>query len=344
MKNLTVAICIPTYNQAEYLKDCIKSALNQTYPQVSVYVSDDQSTDDTENICNVYRQQYPNFHYTRNEENLGIAKNVNKLLRRPKTDFIVRLDSDDVLDPEYVETLLSLFEKYPEAGIGHGNVQQIDENGKFTRKRLLARTKEFYPAQHSLKESIYGYKVAANICMFKREVLEKLEFTNGRPEYTEDYDLWVRIANAGYGNVFSSKILAFYRVWVDKNNYRVSIRRKEAELIGYARLFTECIEPAFEKRKWDMRIVEVQREKFALEHAVALKNTYFTDSEKLIIKRRVLEIYDSKRVKSRISIYLKSNSLAARIFSTRRIIVVKVKDAIKTTHLRVRNSLPAYLN
>ena len=335
MKKVSVAVCIPTYNQAEYLKLSIESALNQTYPDVSVYVSDDKSTDDTEGICEFFEKDYSNFYYTRNDNNLGIAKNVDKLLRWPKTDFIVRLDSDDLLHPGYVATLLSLFEKYPEAGVGHVNVQQIDEEGGFTRKRLLARTQEYYSAEKSLRESIYGYKVAANICMFKRSVLEKLNFTNGRPEYTEDYDLWVRIADAGYGNVFSSKILAFYRVWVDKNNYRVSIGRKEAELIGYARLFTECIEPAFNKRNWNIKVVGGQREKFALEHAVALMNLHFTLSEKKIIQKRVLEIYNSKKVKARISTYSAANSLGAKIFSFRRLIAVKFKDALKVTHFRM---------
>lgn len=341
MKKISVAVCIPTYNQAEYLKLSIESALNQTYSDVSVYVSDDKSTDDTQSICESFKKQYPNFYFTQNEVNIGIAKNVDKLLRWPKTDFIVRLDSDDLLEPEYVATLLSLFEKYPEAGVGHVNVQQIDENGEFTRKRLLARTQEYSSAERSLEESILGYKVAANICMFKRAVLERLDFTSGRPEYTEDYDLWVRIADAGYGNVFSSKILAFYRVWVDKNNYRVSINRKEAELIGYARLFTECIEPAFKKRSWNLKVVEEQREKFALEHSVALKNRYFTDGEKEIIQKRVLEIFDSKRVKSRIAIYLDANSLKAKVFSFQRFIVLKLKDVFKVTHFRMRKIMAA---
>jgi len=341
MKKLTVAICIPTYNQAEYLQKSIQSSLDQTYPEISVYVCDDRSTDDTKLICEKFSEEYPNFYYKQNDENLGIAKNVNKLLRWPKTDFIVRLDSDDLLHPDYVKTLLSLFEKYPEAGVGHVNVQQIDEQDNFTRKRLLARNKEFYAAERSLRESIYGYKVAANICIFRRSVLEELNFTSGRPEYTEDYDLWVRIADANWGNIFSSKILAYYRVWVDKNNYRISLHRKEAELIGYQRLFDECIEPAFKRRKWSKNIIKTQREKFALEHSVALKNNYFTKSEKEIITQRVLNIYDSKKVRSRIASYLNPGSLGAKYYSYKRKLIVKIKDLIKSTQFLLRKSKAA---
>ena len=340
MEKSTVAICIPTYNQAEYLQKSIQSALDQTFP-VSVYVCDDRSTDETQLICEKFSVQNPNFHYEQNEENLGIAKNVNKLLRWPNTDFIVRLDSDDLLHPDYVQTLLDLFNKYPNAGVGHVNVQQIDENDNFTRKRLLSRNKEFYLAERSLKECVYGYKVAANICMFKREVLEELNYTSGRPEYTEDYDLWVRIADANWGNVFSSTILAYYRVWIDKNNYRVSLNRKEAELIGYQRLFDECIEPAYKKRNWSQGIIKEQREKFALEHAVALKSNYFTISEKDVITQKVLKIYDSKKVRSRIASYLKPGSFQSKYFSFRRKAIVKLKDWIKNTQLLVRKSIAA---
>lgn len=341
MQKFTVAICIPTYNQAEYLQKSIQSALDQTFPEVSVYVSDDKSTDDTKLICEKFRAEHCNFYYQENRENLGIAKNVNKLLRWPKTDFIVRLDSDDMLHPDYVKTLLSLFEKYPDAGVGHVNVQQIDEQDHFTRKRLLARNKEFYSAEKSLRESVYGYKVAANICMFKRSVLEELNFTSGRPEYTEDYDLWVRIADANWGNVFSSKILAYYRVWVDKNNYRISLQRKEAELIGYQRLFDECIEPAYYRRTWSQNIIKTQREKFALEHAVALKNNYFTKTEKDKITQRILNIYDSKKVRSRIASYLNPGSVRSKYYFFKRKLIVKIKDLIKSTQFLLRKSKAA---
>lgn len=337
MKKFSVAICIPTFNQSQYLHQCISSALDQNYENLEVYVCDDKSTDDTSTICENFQKKFKNFYYKKNLENLGIAKNVNKLLRLPKTDFIVRLDSDDYLHPDYVRELVCLFEKHPEAGVGHVNVQEIDKNGENTRKRLLDRSKEYYPAEQSLKETIYGYKVAANICMFKRSVLEKLNFTSGRPEYTEDYDLWIRIADAEYGNVFSSKILAYYRVWVDGNNYRVSIKRKESELLGYYRMFTECIEPAFKKRNWKNKPIEIQREKFALEHAVALKNNFFSKAEKEIIKRRVLKIWDSRKVRNRITVYSAPDSLKARIFYKRRIWLVRVKDFVKHSLLNLRN-------
>lgn len=340
MKDHSVAVCIPTYNQGKYLRASIESAFNQSYPNVKVYVIDDNSSDNTKEICNEFKKEHPDFHYLRNSINLGIAKNVNKILRWPKTDFIVRLDSDDVLHPDYVRTLLSIFQKYPNAGVGHVNIQQIDEQGRFTRKRILSRTTEYTSPEESLKETIYGYKVAANICMFKRNVLEQVNFTDNRPEYTEDYDLWIRIADAGWGNIFSSEILAYYRVWVDDKNYRVSLGRKEAELTGYCRMFEECIEPAFKKREWELNPVKKQRERFALNHAVALKNNYFSEQEKEIIERKVLDIYNSKIVKSRIKVYSNPNSVKAKLLTLRGHLLQYIKDTVKFTVLQAKDYSP----
>ena len=51
--NPLVSICIPTYNGKRYIDQCISSAMNQSYNNIEIIISDDQSTDDTLNIANV---------------------------------------------------------------------------------------------------------------------------------------------------------------------------------------------------------------------------------------------------------------------------------------------------
>lgn len=94
-----VAICIPTYNQAKYLLESVSSACGQTHPNVEVWVSDDASTDHTPQIM-AELSHLPQVRYHRHPHNLGIAANNNWLLSQPKTEFIVRLDSDDILSPD----------------------------------------------------------------------------------------------------------------------------------------------------------------------------------------------------------------------------------------------------
>ena len=108
---LSVGICIGTYNQGQYLRGSIESALAQTYPIQEIWIADDGSTDDTRAIAEEYSARHANVHYHRHPENVGPARNLSWVLARPSTDLVVRLDSDDRLEPTYVEVLAGLMFK-----------------------------------------------------------------------------------------------------------------------------------------------------------------------------------------------------------------------------------------
>ena len=75
-----------------------------------------------------------------------------------------------------------------------------------------------------------GYRVAANIVMFKKDALVTVGYLTGRPEYVEDYHLSVALASAGYGNVYTDEVISYYRVWTDAGKAR--LKRKLAEIVG----------------------------------------------------------------------------------------------------------------
>lgn len=260
-----VAVCIPTYNQAQYLVHSVGSACRQTYPNVEVWVSDDESTDETPEVMAQLCQQFPQVHYYRQPQNLGIAGNNTWLLSQPTTDFIVRLDSDDVLMPNYVKTLVTLLQQYPQTGYAHNAIQEIDEYGNNRSVARVTRKEEFQNSEEALLAAVSGYRVAANICMFRSKALRELRIYEGRPEFVEDYDLAVRMADAGYGNVYSDEILACYRVWTDVKKARS--KRKHLQLKGYIRIFDESFLPAFERRGWDTKLLQKQRRKLAILHS-----------------------------------------------------------------------------
>lgn len=274
----SVAICIPTYNQAQYLPESVGSACCQTYPNVEVWVSDDASTDRTPAVMAQLCQQFPQVHYYRQPKNLGIAANCTWLLNQPKTNFIVRLDSDDILKPNYVETLVAFLLKYPDAGYAHTAVQEIDEKGQKRGIRQLARQEEFRTSDKELRAAVSGFRTAANICMFRAKALHELQIYAGRPEFVEDYDLIVRMADAGYGNVYTNEILCCYRVWTDAKAVRP--RRKVLELQGLIRIYEESLLPAFERRGWNTQSIYQQRRRLALLHAAYCFRPLFTDEER----------------------------------------------------------------
>jgi glycosyltransferase involved in cell wall biosynthesis len=258
----SVAVCIPTYNQAHLLPRAVASAAAQSYEgPLEIWVSDDASTDDTPGVLARLGSEYPELHVLAQPVNAGIAANASAALRAPRTDFLVRLDSDDELIAGYVDRLAKLMSADPRAGYAHTQVLEIDEYGQPVRTRHLVRSSGFQDSETALRASLSGYRAVANIQMFRREALEQMRFYDGRPNRVEDYDLAIRLADAGYGNIYVAETLASYRVWNDAAGLRS--RQIWEQLEGYRRIFDETFPPAWRRRGWNERELTRRRNKLA---------------------------------------------------------------------------------
>jgi glycosyltransferase involved in cell wall biosynthesis len=109
-----VTIGIPTYNQEEYIKQAISSALAMNYPNLEVVVADDNSSDRTGQIAREFLHN-PRFRYFRNPVNLGRTGNYRKLLYEyAKGEWYVNLDGDDLYtDSDFIRNAI---EKIYETG------------------------------------------------------------------------------------------------------------------------------------------------------------------------------------------------------------------------------------
>jgi glycosyltransferase involved in cell wall biosynthesis len=290
----SVAICIPTYNQAPYLEGAVRSALAQMYP-CEIWVSDDASTDETPSVMARLLKDFPQIRYVRHEKNLGMSENSRWIVQQPITDYVVKLDSDDELDPGYVKSLSEALIAHPLAGYAHTAVREIDGNGCTQKLRLLARNAGFQVGDESLRASVSGYRVAANVCMFRRAALQQVNYYRSASGYVCDWDLAVRLADAGWGNVYVSEVLAGYRVWDTSD--KVRSRRKMAELEGYCRLIEDSLLPAFTRRKWSLAPITKTRRQLALGHATCLRSAQFSNAERSDLKHALCELGDSKALR-----------------------------------------------
>ena len=109
-----VSIMIPTYNQDIYIDRAISSALMQDFSALEVIVIDDASTDNTENICRKWLNDY-RFKYFKNPQNLGRVKNYQHALRNLASgDWVLMLDGDDYLtDAGYIKTAWHSLQSHP---------------------------------------------------------------------------------------------------------------------------------------------------------------------------------------------------------------------------------------
>jgi hypothetical protein len=290
----SVAICIPTYNQAPYLEKAVRSALGQTHP-CEVWVSDDASTDDTPAVMARLLSEHPQIKHIRHQQNLGLPGNPRWLVQQPLTEYIVRLDSDDELHPDYVEALLNAMQAHLSAGYGHVAVQEINGDGREQQLRVLARSAAFQSAEASLRASVAGYRVAANICMFRRAALQQVNYYRIAAQYCDDWDLAVRLADAGWGNVYVNRVLASYRVWDTSDNVRS--RRKLAEVEGCCRVIEDSLIPAFTRRNWRLSPITKVRRQYAVRHALCLGLKHFTEGEQNALKDALCKLGDSSALR-----------------------------------------------
>lgn len=128
-----VSILIPAYNAEKLVHKAIDSALVQTYDNIEVIVINDGSTDDTWRVLQKCQKQYPQKVRIFSQKNKGLGATRNVLLEKAKGDYIVNLDADDWLKPDYVEVMLS--------ALGEGDIaicgfERYDAQYQFRDKRV----------------------------------------------------------------------------------------------------------------------------------------------------------------------------------------------------------------
>lgn len=324
---LTVSICIGTFNQSQYLGDSIESALAQTYPIQGIWVSDDASSDDTEQVMGSICRRSSIVHYYKQPVNLGLSANLSWVLAQPKTDLVVRLDSDDRLEPEYVAVLASLMARYPAAGFAHSDVFEMNGSGERNRVRRLSRFTEFEPADEALRGSASGFRVAANCLLFRSSALAQAQYYLPTASWSagEDWSLCIRLAANGWGNVYAPRPLTNYRQWDDILNTRAS--RTMGEVSNLRSIYEDTLIPAYEERGWDTTILRSNMRKRAVTFASSLDSPAFSDAEREEFKKLLRELGNSLSLS--IAIFLAGmgfNPLLRSIRAAR----TRAKDLVKS--------------
>lgn len=127
---MKVSIIIPIYNASKYLTRCLDSVIAQTYDNIECILVDDCGTDNSVTIAKKYIEEYNGpmtFVLLNHDRNRGAAAARNTGIKASKGDFLFFLDSDDRLVEYCIQTLLLLFERYPDIDLAQGNV--LSENG-----------------------------------------------------------------------------------------------------------------------------------------------------------------------------------------------------------------------
>jgi glycosyltransferase involved in cell wall biosynthesis len=140
-----VTIAVICYKQERFIEEAVKSALAQTYSPLEVVITDDCSPDATFSIVEKIVSEYTGPHKViihRNEQNLGLAGNINKAWELSSGEFFVSQGGDDVSFPHRTSTLVDAWlSRDPRPDLVYSGVVLIDEDGnEISRNTLVAET------------------------------------------------------------------------------------------------------------------------------------------------------------------------------------------------------------
>lgn len=133
IQNPKISILIPVWNAERLVHRAIDSALAQTHPNIEIIIVNDGSTDNTWQVLQKYQQKYPNKIQISSQKNRGLGATRNVLLEKATGDYIVNLDADDWLEPDYIKTMLSAIGC---DNIAIGGFKRYDAEYQFRDQRL----------------------------------------------------------------------------------------------------------------------------------------------------------------------------------------------------------------
>lgn len=132
-----VSIGIPTYNRAKYLSQTVQSAINQSYGNVEIIISDNASTDNTAELCEKFCSEHSNIRYYSHGLNQGSTFNFNSLLNNAKGEYFMWLGDDDWIDENYVRDCMELITSCSGISVVAGQAKYYGNNDAYLYTGLI---------------------------------------------------------------------------------------------------------------------------------------------------------------------------------------------------------------
>jgi glycosyltransferase involved in cell wall biosynthesis len=203
-----VSVIIPVYNGGEFLSKAMESVIAQTYSDWQIVAVNDGSTDNSLEILRMYEHRLPSKIHIVSQKNSGASSARNRGIIESKGEYIAFLDSDDSWLPEKLEKQVEFLESNKELGLVYSDCYIIDNGSNMEENTYLCRTKPF--RGNIFSELVYNNFIPTSTVLVRRKVLDKVGLFNPVLRISQDYDLWLRLAEI-YSVDFINQPLAKYR-------------------------------------------------------------------------------------------------------------------------------------
>ena len=187
-----VSVIIPAYNAEKYIQECLDSVLNQTYKNVELIIVNDGSRDGTKGILEEYSSHHSNIQVI-HTENGGVSRARNIGLEHVNGDYVMFLDSDDLLATNAIEILLEDI-KTNNADIAAGLMNSdVGMNTVSLESTTTFVWKDTQGIEKALEDHPFTYSSCAKL--FKREVVKDVRFMEGRKIHEDSYFVFCALLN-----------------------------------------------------------------------------------------------------------------------------------------------------
>ena len=186
-----VSVLMPVYNGADHLRQTLTTILEQTHAHFELLITDDGSQDATWNILGEFAAADRRVQLFRNEANLGVPLTMNRLFGLARGLYLTRHDADDLSKPERFAKQVAFLQGHPAIGVLGTQTQFIDADGQ-------PLDVQYFPAKFT-NDEIQAELLRENcLCqgsvMFRRALLDQVGLYETGNIGSEDYDLWLRLA------------------------------------------------------------------------------------------------------------------------------------------------------
>lgn len=252
--NPLVSVCIPTYNNKDYIDETLKCVLDQTHRNIEVIITDDCSTDGTVEIIRNYND--PRINIFINSTNIGLLSNFTKALSYASGKYLMLLCADDGIELDAVEKGVNVLESDENNDIVIVNtyIKVINNQGRnlYTKKFIFGsgRISSYWGIRSNL---LCGTNIIGEVngSLFRKEAYEKIaepKVKNGN-KWTVDLDLKFELFLLGNGYIIPEAL----------GRFRISKQSTSTKELRFeqARLFRQYALRLYNDKRYNLSFVWV---------------------------------------------------------------------------------------
>ena len=212
-KRPLVTVVVPAYNYGRFLVDCATSVLTQRDVDVRLLIADDCSTDDTPLVTDGLAASDPRVSVIRNERNKGHIPTVNEGLALVDSEFVVKLDADDLLTPGSLARATALLEAHPEVGFVYGRPHHFSGpvpslRDSTTRSWTIWPGEDWVAARCGSSANV----ISQPEVVMRTALVRRAGFFCSDLPHTSDLHLWMKLASRGDVGRINGPEQGLYRV------------------------------------------------------------------------------------------------------------------------------------